>query len=94
MSIDKCRSIMYECTKLTPDNIIFSHEVRLVLENIVSLKKVPMMHLIVVLLSGIAHWCSRTLLNLDLDWNIPLIFYGVIVGYPGKYLFEIFIIEC
>ncbi|CAF1291085.1 unnamed protein product [Rotaria sordida] len=43
-----------------------------------------MMHLLVVVLSGIAHWCSRTLLNIDLDWDIPLVFYGVIIGYPGS----------
>ncbi|CAF4240560.1 unnamed protein product, partial [Rotaria sordida] len=43
-----------------------------------------MMHLLVVVLSGIAHWCSRTLLNIDLDWGIPLVFYGVIIGYPGS----------
>ncbi|CAF1413702.1 unnamed protein product [Adineta steineri] len=45
---------------------------------------VPLMHLITVVLSGISHWCSRTLLNIDVDWDIPLIFFGVIVGYPGS----------
>lgn len=84
MSNDRCRSIMYECTKLTPNNNIFPDEIRLILENIVKLKKVPIMHLIIVVLTGVAHWCSRTMLNLDLDWDIPLIFFGVIIGYPGK----------
>lgn len=89
MSIDKCRAIMYECTKLTPENAIFPQEIRVVLENIVWLKKVPLMHLVLVVLSGIAHWCSRTVINLDIDWDIPLVFYGVIVGYPGKCLLNI-----
>ena len=83
MSNHKCRSIMYECTKLTPDNDIFPDEIKIVLENIVHLKKVPLMHLLIVILSGIAHWCSRTVLNIDMDWDIPLIFFGVIIGYPG-----------
>ena len=83
MSNHKSRSIMYECTKLTPASDIFPSDIRLVLENIVNLKKVPMMHLLIVILSGIAHWCSRTVLNIDLDWDIPLVFYGVIIGYPG-----------
>ena len=74
---------MYECTKLTPNNDIFSDEIRIVLENIVYLKKVPLMHLLIVILSGIAHWCSKTVLNIDVDWDIPLIFFGVIIGYPG-----------
>ncbi|CAF1001672.1 unnamed protein product [Adineta ricciae] len=84
MSNHKCRSIMYECTKVTPANDVFPYEIRAVLENIVNLKKVPIMHLLIVIFAGIAHWCSRTVLNIDLDWNIPLVFYGVIIGYPGS----------
>ncbi|CAF2877804.1 unnamed protein product [Rotaria sp. Silwood2] len=83
MATHKCRNIMSECTKLTPNNDIFPHEIKIILENIVNLKKVSMMHLIVVVLSGVAHWCFRTVLNIDMDWNIPLIFFGVIIGYPG-----------
>ncbi|CAF1427877.1 unnamed protein product [Rotaria sordida] len=33
---------------------------------------------------GIAHWCFRTVLNIDMDWDIPLLFFGVIIGYPGS----------
>ena len=77
---------MYECTKVTPANDIFPFEIRTVLENIVTLKKVPIMHLLIVIFAGIAHWCSRTVLNIDLDWNIPLVFYGVIIGYPGIWI--------
>jgi hypothetical protein len=66
---------MYECTKVTPSNDIFPDEIKLVLENIVILKKVPLMHLIIVVLSEISHWCSGTVLNIDLDWDIPLIFF-------------------
>ncbi|CAF2950321.1 unnamed protein product [Rotaria sp. Silwood2] len=84
MSNHKCRSIMYECTKVTPPNDIFPYDIRVVLENIVNLKKVPIMHLLVVIFAGIAHWCSRTVLNIDIDWDIPLLFYGVIIGYPGS----------
>ena len=83
MANHKCRSIMTECTKITPNSDIFPHEIRLVLENIVNLKKVPLMHLVIVVLSGIAHWCFKTVLNVDIDWDIPLIFFGVIIGFPG-----------
>ncbi len=83
MSNSKSRSIIYDCTKLTPDNDIFPNEIKIILENIVNLKKIPIMHLLLVVLAGVAHWCSRTMLNIDIDWEIPLIFYGVIVGYPG-----------
>ena len=75
---------MHECTKLIPNSDILPDEVKIVLENIVYLKKVPLMHLIVVVLSGIAHWCFITVLNIDVDWDIPLIFYGIIIGYPGS----------
>ncbi|CAF2047857.1 unnamed protein product [Rotaria magnacalcarata] len=84
MTSHKCRSIMTECTKITPNSDIFPHEIRLVLENIVNLKKVPLMHLVIVVLSGIAHWCFKTVLNVDIDWDIPLIFFGVIIGFPGS----------
>ncbi|CAF2073335.1 unnamed protein product [Rotaria magnacalcarata] len=84
MSNQKCRSIMYDCTKLTPNSDIFPDEMKVIMENIVSLKKVPLMHLMVIILSGVAHWSSRTVLNIDIDWDIPLIFYGVIIGYPGS----------
>ena len=77
---------MYECTKVTPSSDIFPNEIKLVLENIVILKKVPLMHLLLVVLSGIAHWCSRTVINIDLGWGIPLIFFGIIIGIP-RYLF-------
>ncbi|CAF3370339.1 unnamed protein product, partial [Rotaria socialis] len=83
MSNQKCRSIMHDCTKLTPNSDIFPDEMKVIMENIFSLKKVPLMHLMVIILSGVAHWSSRTVLNIDIDWDIPLIFYGVIIGYPG-----------
>ena len=83
MSNQKCRSIMHECTKLTPNSDIFPDEMKIIMENIVNLKKVPLMHFMIIILSGVAHWSSRTLLNIDIDWDIPLIFYGVIIGYPG-----------
>ena len=77
---------MYECTKITPKNDILPDNIKFVLEHIVQLKKVPLMHLLIVVLSGVAHWCSRTLINIDIDWDILLIFYGVIIGYPGIFL--------
>lgn len=77
---------MYECTKITPNSDIFPDDIKVVLEHIVQLKKVPLMHLLIVILSGVAHWCSRTVINIDIDWDIPLIFYGVIIGYPGIFL--------
>lgn len=83
MSNHKCRSIIYECTKLTSNSDIFPDEMKIIMENITNLKKVPLMHLVVVSLTGIAHWSSRTILNIDIDWDIPLILFGVIVGYPG-----------
>ena len=55
ISSRECRSIMYECTKLTPLNNIFPHDVKMVLENIVNLKKVPIMHFLIVVFAGIAH---------------------------------------
>lgn len=83
MSNSKSRSIIYECTKITLDNDILPNEIKIILENIVNLKKIPIMHLLIVVLAGVSHWCSRTMLNIDMDWEIPLIFYGIIVGYPG-----------
>lgn len=77
---------MYECTKITPNNDIFPDHIKIVLEHIVKLKKVPLMHLLIIVLSGVAHWCSRTILNVEPEWDIPLIFYGVIIGYPGSSL--------
>lgn len=90
MSNQKCRSIMYECTKLTPNSDIFPNEMKIIMENIMNLKKVPLMHLVVVILTGIAHWSWKTVLNIDTDWDIPLIFFGVIIGYPGISLLNFF----
>lgn len=39
MSNHKCHSIIYECTKLTPDTNIFPYEIRMIMENIKNLKK-------------------------------------------------------
>jgi hypothetical protein len=89
--------IMNECTKITPNNDILPMNIKLLLEHIVKLKKVPLMHLLLVVLSGVAHWCSRSILNVDFDWDIPLIVFGVIIGYPGNYkkrkeIFNLFIL--
>ncbi len=89
---------MYECTKITPNNDILPVQIKIVLEHIVKLKKVPLMHLLIIVLSGVAHWCSRTVLNIDMDWDIPLIFFGVIIGYPGifidKFVLVVLIFDC
>ncbi|CAF4089393.1 unnamed protein product, partial [Rotaria magnacalcarata] len=76
MSNHKCQEIMYECTKLTPNSDIFPIEMKMIMKNISNLKKEPLMHLVVVILSGrIGHWSSKTTLNIDIDLDIPLILF-------------------